>query len=331
MRTAPSSRRPVIQRVRRIRGVTLIELVVVITITGIIAVVLGKFIVQPIQGFTDMVRRAELVDAAEMALRQTARDIRRALPNSVRVDPTGRAIEILSTLDGARYRVGPGINPSGHNHAPSSYRLQIPGTDNDGFNIVGFFQNITIPFDSASQTPPARLAIYNQGNAAADAYADGDESTPAPSRYVITRPGVTSFGIDLDGNNPCSPGIPNPGGDDEHCIRPSNNFRFLWDSPFHRVFIVSTPITYLCDPVAGTITRYWNYPIRTAQPTNPAAPPLTAGVNALLTRPVTACVFKYTPGTNTRAGIVTLDITVRDNASGEQVRLLHQVHVDNSP
>ena len=64
---------------------TLIELIVVITITGIIAVVLGQFIVRPIQGYQDQVRRAELVDAAEMALRRTALDIRQALPNSVRI------------------------------------------------------------------------------------------------------------------------------------------------------------------------------------------------------------------------------------------------------
>lgn len=311
---------------RRSAGVTMIELVVVITITGIIAAVMGKMIVQPILGFQATARRAELVDAAEMAMRQTARDIRQALPNSVRVDPTGRAIEMLSTLDGARYRAKPGTAAGGHAHPPSSpeYRLQIPGTDANGFNIVGLFRNITIPpggWVSSAQTPPARLAIYNQGNVAADAYADGDESTAVPASYVITRPGQTSFTIDDDG------------GGDEHNVTPGvgQNFKFRWDSPFHRVFIVGTPITYICDPAAGTITRHWNYPIRTAQPTNPAAAPLTAGVNALLTRPVTACVFKYTAGTNTRSGIITLDITVRDNDSGEQVRLLHQAHVDNSP
>lgn len=310
------------QSARRNAGVTLIELIVVITITGIIAVVLGSFIVQPILGFQAAARRAELVDAAEMAMRQTARDIRRALPNSVRVDPSGRVIELLSTLDGARYRVNPGTVV--HPHPPSSkeYLLQVPGTDNDGFNVVGFFQNITVPFVSASQTPPARLAIYNQGNVAADAYADGDESTPAPASYVITRNTVTRFTIDNDDGAPP---------DEHHVALNLGTFKFRQDSPYRRVFIVSTPITYICDPAVGIITRYWNYPIRTAQPTNPAAAPLNGGQNALLTRPVAACVFKYTAGTNTRAGIVTLDITVRDTASGEQVRLLHQVHVDNSP
>jgi MSHA biogenesis protein MshO len=344
MRSTPSVSRTGFNRARRVTGVTLIELVVVITITGIIAVVMGTFIVRPIQGYQATVRRAELVDAAEMALRRTARDIRQALPNSVRVrDSLGNvnnvtcnaagvtcAIEMLNTVDGARYREGPGN--IGHNHGNPEYRLRINAVDNNGFNIVGFFQNITIPCTAGCAT--YRLSIYNQGVLNADAYTDGDDSLPAPTRYVITRPDITTFGVDLDGNNPCSPGVANPGGDDEHCILPSSDFRFRWASPNQRVFIVDTPVTYICSGGAGgTIRRYENYSIRATQPTNPAASPLSdvGTQSALLTTPVTACTFSYSPGTNQRAGLVTLDITITDTASGEQVRLLHQVHVDNSP
>lgn len=314
---------------RRVCGVTLIELVVVITITGIIATVLGSFILQPIQGYQAAVRRAELVDAAELALRRTARDIRLALPNSVRVTSSGGQfmVEMINTMDGARYRDGPGN--IGHNHGPTQYRLKIDAPDNDGFNIVGTFQNISVPFNSALQIPPSRLAIYNQGvvpatactGSGADAYSDA--GCGVGSRIVLTNPAVVSFTISGDG------------GGDEHQILPvGGSFRFRWASPNQRVFVVDTPITYICNPGPnGTITRYWNYTISATQPTDPAASPLSdAGTqNALLTTPVSACAFSYSPGTNQRAGLVTLDITIRDNASGEQVRLLHQAHVDNSP
>ncbi len=319
---------------RRGRGVTLIELVVVITITGIIAVVLGTFIVRPIQGYQATVRRAELVDAAEMALRRTARDIRRALPNSVRIrDSLGNVdnvtcnaagvtctIEMLNTVDGARYRFDPGTVPGGHPHPAgvpwTIYRLQVPGLDSNGFNIVGEFENFrpTFPFTSTTE----RLAIYNQSaNGVNSAYAD---AVLAAGPYVITNPNApqnTRFTLQDDG------------GGDEWQIVPSGNpnFNFRWASPYQRVFIVDTPVSYVCSAGPnGNVTRYWNYLITAAQQSVPAG-----ATTALLTKPVTACVFKYTPGTNTRAGIVTLDITVRDNASGEQVRLLHQVHVDNSP
>jgi MSHA biogenesis protein MshO len=319
--------------VRRSAGVTLIELVAVITITGIIAVVLGSFIVQPIQGFQDMARRAELVDAAEMALRLTARDIRRALPNSVRIrDSLGNvnnvtcnaagqicAIEFLNTLDGARYREGPGQIAAGHNHANTAFRLRINAADSDGFNVVGFFQNVAVPCNAACSQ--YRLAIYNQGVTGADAYADA--SAPANTPVVMTNPAVTTFTIRPDGQQDST------AFNDEHQIMPaSGNFRFRWASPNQRVFIVDTPVSYVCNAGPnGNIMRYTGYPITAVQQTPPGGGPAPA----LLTSPVSACNFTYTPGTNQRAGLITLDITVRDAGSGEQVRLLHQVHVDNSP
>lgn len=316
---------------------TLIELVVVITITGIIAVVLGQFIVQPIQGYQSIVRRAELVDAAEMALRRTARDIRQALPNSVRIrDALGNTgsvtcnaagqictLEILNTLDGVRYREGPGTNPGGHDHSNQQFRLRINAADTDGFNSVGFFRHVPTPFTSTTE----RLAVYNQGappaipcsGTGADAYSDA--GCAVNSRVVMTNPNVVRFTIGDDG------------GGDEHRVVPvpqvvGGSFFFRWGSPNQRVFIVDTPVSYVCNAGPnGSIMRYAGYPITAAQQVTPAGGPGPA----LLTTPVSACTFSYLPGTSQRAGLVTLDFTIRDNASGEQVRLLHQVHVDNSP
>ena len=319
--------------VRRDRGVSLIELIVVITISGIIAAVLGTIIVRPIQGYEASVRRTALVDAAEMALRRSGRDIRQALPNSVRIRDNGAGvnnvscvaagqictIEILNTLDGARYRDGPGN--IGHNHGPSQFRLSFNGADTDGFNIVGRFENFqpALPFTSTTE----RLAIYNQGavpavactGSGADAYSDA--GCGAGSRVVLTNPAVVAFTISGDG------------GGDELRITPSGgNFNFRWASPNQRVFIVDTPVSYVCTAGAnGNITRYSNYPITAAQQVTPAG----ATSIALLSTPISACRFSYSAGTNQRAGLVTLDITVSDAASGEQVRLLHQAHVDNAP
>ena len=86
------------------RGVTLVELVMVIVVTGIIAAGVAVFIQRPVEGYVDAARRATLTDEADTALRRITRDLRTALPNSVRVDPSGKFIEYIETIGGGRYR-----------------------------------------------------------------------------------------------------------------------------------------------------------------------------------------------------------------------------------
>lgn len=85
-------------------GVTLIEMIVVIAITGIVAAAVAVFIRRPVEGYVDAARRAELSDIADTALRRITRDLRTALPNSIRVDASGRFLEYLQVSGGGRYR-----------------------------------------------------------------------------------------------------------------------------------------------------------------------------------------------------------------------------------
>src|SRR5688572_4675890 len=88
------------------RGFTLLELIIVIVITGIIAAAVAVFMRMLIQSYFDTTRRAELTDRADTALRRMGRDIHLALPNSVRIAASGSntAIEFLLTRSGGRYR-----------------------------------------------------------------------------------------------------------------------------------------------------------------------------------------------------------------------------------
>jgi MSHA biogenesis protein MshO len=87
-------------------GFTLAELVVINVSTGILAALGGRRITSPIQGYIDLSRRAELVDAADNSLRRMQRDIRQALPNSIRLTSVGSVqyLELLHTVDGGLYR-----------------------------------------------------------------------------------------------------------------------------------------------------------------------------------------------------------------------------------
>lgn len=281
------------------KGFTLVELVITITLTTIVVSFMALFISGPVRAYNDQGRRADLVDLAENSLRRIARDVRRALPNSVRVNASGGvvALELLSTADGARYRDRP---PPGD----PSKRLQFAAPD-DAFNSVGIFRNITRPFSSNNHY----LAIYNVGVPGADAYELAN---------VITPPG-TQIDIDADA-------IP---GEDN--VRLSPAFQFAFPSPGQRMFLVEGAVTYLCDTSTGTLARYSGYAITTDQgDRNSDAELLGAGAaSTLITDHVTACNMAYAPGTAQRAGLVSIVLAVSD--SGETVSLLHQIHVDNVP
>jgi MSHA biogenesis protein MshO len=144
----------------RERGVTLVEMIVVIAITGIIAAAVAVFIRRPMEGYVDAARRAELTDIADTALRRITRDIRSALPNSVRVDPTGHYLEFLQTSGGGRYRAEPDSGGGG-----DILDFTIADTS---FDVIG-----PPPTDLAVGN---RIVVYNlgPGSGASDAYAGGN-------------------------------------------------------------------------------------------------------------------------------------------------------------
>jgi len=87
----------------RARGFTLVELVVVIMITGIMAASIAVFFVPAINAYFDTRRRAAMTDIADTALRRMARDVRRAVPNSIRT-PNTQCFELVPTKAGGLYR-----------------------------------------------------------------------------------------------------------------------------------------------------------------------------------------------------------------------------------
>lgn len=129
----------------REKGFTLIEAVIVIVVTGIVAAMAAVFIRGPIDAYFDTARRAELTDIGDTAARRMARDINSALPNSVRQN--GNFLEFVPIKDAGRYRADTGLAGAG--------------------DILDFDLNTDATFDVLG--PPVNIAngdsivIYNQG------------------------------------------------------------------------------------------------------------------------------------------------------------------------
>lgn len=282
------------------RGFTLIELIIVIVVLGAMVALASVFIVSPFRVSGDVTRRAELVDIGQTALNRVTREVRQALPNSIRVDASGRIVEFLLTRSGGRYRREVG--------APGDPVLNI-NANAGTFDVLG-----NLPNAGSINTGAAGgdcgdgnadcLVVFNTGDTAVpvslstNAY---DRSNVAP----ITAVGASTLSYGPLAA-PSSPGFP------AH-------------SPNQRFFVVEGPVSFRCDLVAGTLTRHQNYGITTPQPTTTAA----LGAGALLADDLSDCDFDYRSGAGSRHGLLTvrLDIT----QSGETVSLLQQVHILNVP
>ncbi|MFP5409320.1 MAG: prepilin-type N-terminal cleavage/methylation domain-containing protein, partial [Gammaproteobacteria bacterium] len=130
-------------------GVTLVEMIVVIAVTAVVGAMVAVFLRTPIESYVAQDRRARLADAADTALRHIARDVRRALPNSVRVHSAGGVfyLELLATRSGGRYRAEGGGD---------SLDFSAPDT---GFDVLG---------PAVAVQTGDRIAVYNLGIAGAD-------------------------------------------------------------------------------------------------------------------------------------------------------------------
>jgi MSHA biogenesis protein MshO len=281
------------------KGFSLIELVVVIVLVGIMAVGAGMLISRPIDAYNDQLRRQQLVDSAEMALRKITGDIRRALPNSIRLvdnSPDSWAIEMMNTVDGARYRDEAG---GAFNNAVDM--LDFSAAD-DEFNILGQFKNL-----APGSFPTLRVVIYSTSSA--DVYNDAfNNNNPG-----IISPGGLTLGVSAN----------------EHHLALDSPFQFEFQSPTQRSFIVDGPVSYVCNRETGFLTRFDGYPDQQTQISTVAGFPLSANSGRVASR-VSGCNIDYLPGTAQRGGLLTLEIALT-NSAGESTRLLHQVHVDNVP
>ena len=202
-------------------GFTLVEMIVVIVITGILGGIVAVFMRTPIQMYVDGTGRAELSDIADLSVRRMAREIRLAVPNSVRVRD-GTVVEFVPTKAGGRYLATedgqPAANPV----------LDFHNAANLDFTVVG-----NMPTGRQAIKSGDFIVVFNAGTAPGNVYS----VTPgAMNRATV---GAVNGSVVSLLDNPFSaqePRLPHPAS------------RFL---------VANQPVSFAC--AGGSLLRYTGY------------------------------------------------------------------------
>lgn len=289
-------------------GFTLVELIMVIALSGIVAVMISTVLSRPLQGFVDQSRRAELTDLAAMALNRMARDIRLAVPNSVRNEPgcspgsECRTLEMPEISEGGRYRA--------NQFAPGGERFDPPRCPDED---DGCYIPVLSPGIGTSNAN--WMIIYSTDNQVWSPPGSGAETG------VITPEGASISLVD------CPPAGEDAG---SKCLKlnKAKRFSFRYASPQHRFYLVNNAVGYQCVSSEKNAQGDGSWEIRRAQ-SDGLSLSYAPEDSALVVDSVSACSFTYESGANTRNGLVTLRLSL--SKGGETVTLLQQVHVDNAP
>jgi len=278
-------------------GFTLVEAILVMVITGILAGMVAVFIRGPVQNYVDSAARAELTDTGEFALRRMGRDLRAALPNSVRLS-AGNSLEFFPTKTGGRYLAAEDEATFASGSHPI---LDFTTTAATTFTVIG-----AMPTGTQAIVGGDMIVVYNlgPGYAPADAYGYG---TVANNVAVVANNGINGNIVTMTAN----PYVQTP----------------PMASPGRRFQVVTAPVTYYCS--GGTLWRVTNYGVKATQVDQPAG---TTAPSALA-RNVKSCTFDYTVLPNVHSALIGLTLVLQrgDTATDGPVTLHHQIHIDNTP
>ena len=293
------------------RGFTLIEMIIAIVLVAILAMAAAPMLRLPLTTWNDASRRAELAQSLDTVHAKLADDLRRALPNSVRIRTVGTRV-YLETLE-VRARGRARADTSGAAQAcPASCStagrddLLEAGCSETCFTALGTLEG-EVP------VPGTDWVVVNPlgpGVPSGDPYFGGNVAVANGIKTRLNAVAAAADGQRLDIAAHTFPALPT-----------GNTF-----------YLVATPVTWECNLTTRQLVRRWGYPVSAVQPVafggaTPSAPLATT---------VDACSFRYQPaGSLGRGGVVhatvRLSLNVTATAQAERVQFVAALPVSEGP
>ncbi|UGQ48371.1 prepilin-type N-terminal cleavage/methylation domain-containing protein [Massilia endophytica] len=280
-------------------GFTLIELIVVMVVTGALAAGLVIFLRPAIGSYVAVVNRAELTDLADTAMRTMLRDIRLAVPNSFRA-PNTSCFETIPTSTGGRYRSD--ADTTSTQSAPVDTSAATTS-----FDVISPLTTVPSAGDWIVVANQNTNDVYAGVNRAAIASVTAPPAaTPALGQHRITLATAMQFPIGYD----------------------SSRFVVVPNS--------QQAVFYSCSNLGvdakgngtGVLYRFSQYGFNAA---TPVACPAANAATPVVATGLSQCTFTLNPNPGAIQGAGYVELKLRLTVNNESVDLVFGAHTDNLP